>query len=171
MAVCKNCPGTSCGCLVVGGTGATVTGTGTAADPFRIAVDPSALQIATSIAVSTSATVELSKTGTGAVGDPLVLIGDVILRSPNNSRWTLAVSDSGTLSAKAAGAPRSGTGSASGDGSGGNVLAGSDVLYFDGTSWPARTTAVHVIWMSLGFTGVPVPNGFFKGDTWVCEAT
>lgn len=173
MAVCRGCPGTSCGCAVVAGSGTKVTGTGSANDPFKIAVDASALSISTSIAVASSATVELSKTGTGGVGDPVILIGDVIVRSPNNTRWTIRVSDTGALSATAAGAPRSGAGSASGGGDGGGttVLLGTDILYWDGTSWPVRTSAQHVMWMSLGFTAVPVPAGFHAGDTWICEGT
>lgn len=168
MANCRNCPGTTCGCLVTGGTGASVTGTGTAANPFVVSIDPSTLNLGQTFAVTRTGTVELSKVGTGSVGDPVIITGDVVLRSPDNTRWTLQVSNTGALSTVLAGAPRSGTGS---DSSGQTVLIGSDILYFDGLAWPVRSTAQHVLWMSLGYTGVPVPPGYKANDTWVCEAT
>lgn len=178
MAKCGNCAGGTCGCLITSdaGSGIIVSGTGTSSDPFKLKVDSSSIGVGASIAVASSTTLELAKTGSGGTGDPVVIAGDVVFRSANGTRWTLAVSNTGTLSAVAAGAPRSGSGGSTGGGGGGGgggtvTVSGGDNLYWDGTAWETRTAAAHVGWWSLGFTGVPIPPGFKKGDTWVCEAT
>lgn len=166
MAKC-NCAGSTCGCLVIGGTAVTVTGTGTAANPFVVTADLSRAQIANSIAVASSSTIELGKKGSGSAGDPVVLTAALTLRSPNNTRWTLAVADDGTVTAIAAGA------SPVGATTGGSTVVANEILYWDPTTstWPARSTAAEVVWISLGSTNVPVPAGFHKNDTWLCEAT
>lgn len=97
-----SCSGQTCGCAITGGAGVGVTGTGTAADPFILSVDPSTLGIGGAIAVSNSSTIEFLKTGSGAAGDPVVITGGVFVRSPNNTRYTIAVSNTGVLSAVAA---------------------------------------------------------------------
>lgn len=167
MARC-NCSGSSCGCLIVAGDGATVTGTGTANDPFVVTADLAQVPVGSAIAVSNSTTIEFGKKGTGTTGDPVVITAGLALRSPNNTRWSIAVGNDGTLSAVPAGP--SPTGSL---GSGGGVtVIENDLLYYDGTNWePRSSSAAKVIWSSLGYTGVPIPTGFKKGDTWLCEAT
>lgn len=101
-----NCTGSSCGCSVIGQTGGgiSVTGTGTAADPFVLSVLATGLNIGSAIAVTSSTSIELYKAGTGSSGDPLILSGKVILKSPNNTRYTLAVSNTGVLTATTVGA-------------------------------------------------------------------
>lgn len=98
------CSGASCACSITQGTGVSVTGTGTAADPFVISASISTLQIAAGIAVSDSTTIEFGKHGTGTISDPVIITGQVVIRSPNNTRWTLTVADDGTIGAVAAGA-------------------------------------------------------------------
>lgn len=166
MAKNCNCAGSSCGCSVTGGDGIKVTGSGTAADPFVVAADITALPIANSIAVTSSTSIEFGKKGTGAAGDPVVIGGQVVVRSPNGTRWAPAVSDAGVGSWVLAGPAPQGSSS-----TGGITIIENEILYYDGTSWESRSSAAHVIWCSLGYTGVPVPAGFKKGDTWLCEAT
>lgn len=160
-----NCAGASCGCAVTGGPGVRVSGTGSAADPYVVGINASELDIAATIATATSGSVELSRAGSGSVGDPVTLVADVVVRSPNGTRWGLAVDNAGNLSTVAAAAPRRNVGLP-----GTIVTAGTDVVYWDGTSWGDRT-APHAIYISLGFQGVDVPSDFVKGDTWLREAT
>jgi hypothetical protein len=167
MAKC-NSAGASCGCSVVAGDGIKITGTGTASDPFVVTASLSQVSIADNIAVANSTTIELGKKGTGAVGDPVVLSAALTIRSPNGTRWSLAVSDAGVLTTIAAPAAPQGA-----PNNGGITVVANDVLYWDPTTstWDTRTSSAHAIYSSLGSTNVPVPPGFKKGDTWLCEAT
>lgn len=92
------CSGTTCGCSIVAGSGTSVTGTGTAKNPFKIAVNPFSLGLGDAIKPSNTGTVELTKSGAGGAGDPLVLTGQVALRSPNQSRWTPSIANDGSVS-------------------------------------------------------------------------
>lgn len=72
-----NCSGGTCGCKVNGGVGVTVTGTGTAADPYVI--NNVAADLGSSLTVSDTLTLDLSKSGSGTNLDPLVISGQVKL--------------------------------------------------------------------------------------------
>lgn len=98
MPGCK-CSGQTCSCSIVNGVGTVVTGTGTAADPFKLNVDPSSLLLSSIIKVSDSTTLDLTQTGSGSVNDPIIISGRVLLYSPSGSKYTLAVSNAGVLSA------------------------------------------------------------------------
>ncbi len=71
MARC-GCAGQSCGCLVIAGTGAVVTGAGTAQDPYVVSLQGSRLS------VIDSPTIDLTLTGTGDSISPYVLRADFI---------------------------------------------------------------------------------------------
>lgn len=71
MARNCGCGGASCGCLIEAGNGITITGIGTAADPFRVTADIGDLDSAMSF--QNSATVTWSITGSGTPIDPLVI--------------------------------------------------------------------------------------------------
>lgn len=101
MAKNCGCSGQTCGCLVVGGAGVAVTGVGTKAAPFTVSIDLTSLEIADRIAVNDSTTIELSMSGDGSAGNPVLLTADLVLHSPNGNRWTIAVSNAGVLSAVA----------------------------------------------------------------------
>lgn len=162
-----NCAGSTCSCSVTAGSGVQVKGTGTAANPFVISVDLSTFKLGSALQTQSTATVEMSSVGTGASGDPLIVAADVVLRSPSGIRYTLAVTDAGVLSATTASPSRPGTGSSTG-----TTVLNNDILYWDGTQWDTRsTTLTHAIFNSIGYTGVPIPPTFKKGDTWLCEAT
>lgn len=110
MANCK-CTGSTCGCSVTAGSGVGVAGTGTAANPFVISIDTSTFHLGDAVRAADTGTIELSATGTGATGDPVILAGDLVIKSPNGTRWTLNVSNAGVVTAVAAAAPRAGAGS------------------------------------------------------------
>lgn len=78
MARNCNCAGGQCGCLVTGGTAITVTGTGTANDPYVIVNTGAAL--GTAIQVNDTTTLNLTKAGAGTNADPIILSGDVTLK-------------------------------------------------------------------------------------------
>lgn len=71
MARNCGCGGASCGCLIEAGNGITITGIGTAADPYRVVADIGDLDSALSF--QNSATVTWSIAGTGTPVDPLVI--------------------------------------------------------------------------------------------------
>ncbi|MFJ1607054.1 hypothetical protein ACIOHS_27330 [Streptomyces sp. NPDC088253] len=74
MAKC--CGVSPCNCRVTAGPGVTVTGNGSAANPYTIsseAAEP------TTLAVTDSTTVDLGLSGTGTSGDPYTVTADVIL--------------------------------------------------------------------------------------------
>ncbi|MER7841675.1 hypothetical protein ABTY98_38770 [Streptomyces sp. NPDC096040] len=74
MAKC--CGVQPCNCRVVAGTGTTVTGNGSAANPYTISADGAG---ATALSVQDTPTVDLTLTGTGAAGDPYEVSAAVIL--------------------------------------------------------------------------------------------
>lgn len=163
-----NCAGSSCGCSVTSGAGINVSGTGTAADPFIVTADITSLPIADSIAVSNSTSIEFGKKGTGAIGDPVIVTGQVVVRSPNGTRWAPVIDNAGNATWVAAGPAPTGAANSGG----GTTIVVNDILYWDGSVWDSRaSTAAHAIYSSLGYTSVPLPPGFKKGDTWLCEAT
>jgi hypothetical protein len=78
MARNCNCAGSTCGCLVTAGNGITVTGTGTAADPFIIV--NSAANLAQALTVTDTVTLDMVKTGSGTNLDPIIISGNVTLK-------------------------------------------------------------------------------------------
>ncbi|MCX4609378.1 hypothetical protein [Streptomyces mirabilis] len=74
MAKC--CGLSPCNCRVVAGTGTTVTGNGSAANPYTISSDAGT---PTPLGVTDSPTVDLTLTGTGTAGDPYDVSAAVIL--------------------------------------------------------------------------------------------
>lgn len=166
MPNCK-CSGSTCGCLVIGGNGTTVSGAGTATQPYVIGLDTNALSIGSNLTVATTPTIEFTKDGSGSFGDPVTISGDVVLHSPNGARWTPSISNTGTVTWGAAGSA----------GNGGQVPVGSaggasnGLIFFNGTVWPARNTTANVIWVSLGYNSVPTPPGYIAGDVWLSEAS
>lgn len=167
MAKC-NCAGASCGCSVIAGAGVSISGTGTSSDPFVVTADLSQVSVANAIAVASSTTIELGKKGSGTTADPVVLQAALTIRSPNSTRWTLAVSDAGAVTAVPAPAAPSGAST------GGTTIVANEILYWDPVAhaWPARPSSIaDVIWVSLGSNNVPVPSGYKHNDTWLCEAT
>ncbi|PWI15953.1 hypothetical protein DI272_18635 [Streptomyces sp. Act143] len=74
MAKC--CGVSPCNCRVTAGPGVTVTGNGSAANPYTISADAAE---PTALAVADSTTVDLGLTGTGAAGDPYTVTADVIV--------------------------------------------------------------------------------------------
>lgn len=100
MARC-NCSGTTCSCKIVGGYKTTVTGTGTSADPYVIARDTSNDTIAPQVSFVDTTTVDFTILGAGTTADPLLVRAAVVLVAPNGSKWTVAVSNAGVLSAVA----------------------------------------------------------------------
>lgn len=72
------CAGTSgCSCVVTGGNGIAVNGSGTGADPY--VVDSIGTSITGAISVSDTATVDLTLGGSGSLADPYVLSADADL--------------------------------------------------------------------------------------------
>jgi hypothetical protein len=100
MARC-DCTGNTCGCRIQAGAGIAVIGSGTKVDPFIVSRDASSDSINTQIFGDTTTTVKITKLGSGTTVDPTIIQADVILTSPNGAHWTLAVSNSGVLSAVA----------------------------------------------------------------------
>lgn len=100
MARC-NCSGSTCSCKIVGGYKTTVTGTGTAADPYVVARDTTNDTIQQQISFVDTTTVDFTVVGGGTTVDPLIVRAAVVLVAPNGSKWSLAVSNAGVLSAVA----------------------------------------------------------------------
>jgi hypothetical protein len=99
------CKGSICGCTIKSGTGITVTGTGTASNPFVISRDTTGDTVFRQVKVGNTTTFRAKITGTGTVADPVVISGDVIVVAPNGSFWKLAVSNTGVLSTTSTVAP------------------------------------------------------------------
>lgn len=78
MARNCNCAGSTCGCKVIAGTGVTVSGTGTAADPYVIT--NSASNLADALQVTDSVTVDMVKTGSGTNLDPTIISANVTMK-------------------------------------------------------------------------------------------
>jgi DNA-binding transcriptional regulator LsrR (DeoR family) len=70
MAKC-GCAGTTCGCKLVGSSQVTVTGTGTAQDPYTVTLG--ALAIAANVHVDDTTSVDMTILGAGTTLDPLVI--------------------------------------------------------------------------------------------------
>lgn len=78
MARNCGCAGASCGCLIVAGSGITVTGIGTEADPYM--VTSTLGDISEVIAFTDSTSVDFTVTGSGTVLDPMQITAAVIVR-------------------------------------------------------------------------------------------
>lgn len=65
-----DCSGGQCSCVVLAGSGTTVTGAGSSSNPYIISADPA---IPARLRVVDTATVDLSAVGNGTEDDPLVL--------------------------------------------------------------------------------------------------
>lgn len=96
MAKC-NCQGSTCSCLITGGTGVEVSGTGTKADPYVIGRDTSTDTIDSQITFTDTATVSWNRLGSGSNTDPIIMRASVILTSPNGTQWAPSISNSGAL--------------------------------------------------------------------------
>lgn len=72
MARC-GCSGSSCSCLIVAGSGVEVSGSGIESNPYVIDVVGS--DIAGTINVQDTATIDLTRTGSGSSADPYVISG------------------------------------------------------------------------------------------------
>lgn len=91
MAKC-GCAGTTCGCNFIGQGGITITGTGTAQDPYRVALG--AISAAGLLTVDDTTSVDLTLLGTGTGLDPYVLSADVkvgaeVTSVPTNGNTTV----------------------------------------------------------------------------------
>lgn len=78
MARNCNCAGSTCGCKIIAGTGISILGIGTAAEPFQI-VNTGA-QLASALAVTDTSTLNLTLAGSGTNVDPSVISGVVTLK-------------------------------------------------------------------------------------------
>lgn len=78
MARNCQCAGSTCGCLVIAGAGIQITGRGTAADPY--VVRNIASDLASSLAVTDTATVDMVRNGSGTSLDPFILSANVKMR-------------------------------------------------------------------------------------------
>lgn len=96
MARNCGCAGASCGCLLVAGAGMIITGIGTADDPYVFSTQIANLGQAIQFQDTTS--INFTTTGTGTVGDPMVVTA-VLIPQPFPSYTT-----GGRPSAAAAGA-------------------------------------------------------------------
>jgi urease alpha subunit len=74
MAKC-GCSGSTCGCKIQGSGGVTVTGIGTATDPYVLTLG--AVDIGAMLVVNDSTSIDFTMTGDGTALDPLVLTGVV----------------------------------------------------------------------------------------------
>lgn len=81
MANC-GCKGLTCGCKVVAGRNARVSGNGDTQRPYRIDALP------VSLSVQNSSTVDLDLTGTGTAADPWIVTAEV---SPSafDGKWSM----------------------------------------------------------------------------------
>jgi len=64
--------------LITAGFGITITGIGTAADPFVIV--NSGANLASALVVGDTATINMTRTGAGTNVDPIIISGDVIMK-------------------------------------------------------------------------------------------
>lgn len=78
MATKGCCGNDGCSCIIKGGTGIVVTGSGTVRDPYRVA--SSSAGLADTLTVRDSATVNLQLLGTGQVEDPMILQAEATVR-------------------------------------------------------------------------------------------
>lgn len=78
MARNCNCAGSTCGCTIEVGTGLSLEGSGTKANPFRITNTGAALDSA--LQVADTLTLNLTKIGAGTNVDPTIISGDVTLK-------------------------------------------------------------------------------------------
>lgn len=78
MARNCGCAGASCGCLIQGVQGITITGIGTAEDPYRVAAELNALNQA--ISFQNSSTITFDVTGTGSITDPMTVSATALAR-------------------------------------------------------------------------------------------
>lgn len=68
-----DCAGGQCSCVVIGGSGATVTGAGSTSNPYIVSADP---QLTTALRVADSPTVDMRAVGNGTEEDPLIISAD-----------------------------------------------------------------------------------------------
>jgi len=82
MAKC-NCSGSTCGCKVQGLGSVSVSGTGTAQDPYVVTLN--GLNISSAIQFDDSATIDFTVLGSGTNLDPYVVSADVITGTTQTS--------------------------------------------------------------------------------------
>lgn len=78
MARDCGCGGATCACLIEAGSGISVSGIGTASDPYYINAELAVLDQVLSIQDSTS--INFTVTGSGTIADPMVVTGATIAR-------------------------------------------------------------------------------------------
>jgi len=100
MARC-DCSGGGCSCSIAEGDGIRVTGSGEASNPYTI----TALRqpIEGQLAVADTATLNLTLTGDGMVGEPYTISGEVVPGAQQPITGQVAVSDTATLNLTLAG--------------------------------------------------------------------
>lgn len=76
MARNCGCGGASCGCNIVNGNGITVSGIGTATDPFFISANLG--ELAEALSFTDSASINFTVVGTGSPSDPMAVTAVII---------------------------------------------------------------------------------------------
>ena len=71
MARNCGCSGSACGCLIVGASGISLSGTGTVADPYVVSLDESTFSIDPFIEFTDSGVLDFTVTGSGTASSPL----------------------------------------------------------------------------------------------------
>jgi hypothetical protein len=101
MARC-DCGGTGqCSCSFIEGDGIRITGSGTATNPYEITA--LGLPITGQVAVADTASLNLTLTGEGIVGEPYTISGEVVPGAQQPITGQLEVSDTATLNLTLAG--------------------------------------------------------------------
>lgn len=91
-----DCAGAQCSCVVIGGSGVTVTGAGSVSNPYIVDADP---QLPLRLRVTDTSTVDMHAVGNGTEDDPLVLSADATLAMDDLTNVTAPAPQAGdTLS-------------------------------------------------------------------------
>lgn len=91
-----NCAGSTCGCLIVAGSGVTVTGSGTKADPFRVSAVLG--RFIEALQFNDTPSVDFTVVGQGTPADPMI-VSAVAVRQPFPSFTTSGQPDATVVGA------------------------------------------------------------------------